>query len=104
MKLRVTDKGLEGEVNMASNWREEERTVRLLSETPPRPSATRPATPSPAAETPDAINARRQLNVAKIYIGNSMNDKAKEILQAIVRDFPQTPAAKDARIELDKLK
>jgi len=73
-----------------------------LSSTP-SPAATRPSTPSPVAETRE-VESGKQLALARVYIANGMKDKAREILQTVMRDFPQTAAAKDAKTELEKLK
>jgi hypothetical protein len=65
--------------------------------------ATAPAGSGKAADTPansSAEEAKRELSLARNYLANGMKAKALEMLQAIVRDHPDAPAAADAREEL----
>jgi protein disulfide-isomerase len=67
-----------------------------------KPPASRPdvaATPQPAT----ADRAVDQLKLAQLYIDSGLKDRAKETLQAIVKDFPDTESAKAAKGKLTEL-
>ncbi len=63
--------------------------------------------PDPApAETPayDAAElAQKKLSMAKLYVANKMHAKAREILQALIEEYPDTDAADQARKLLTEL-
>ena len=50
-----------------------------------------------------AKRARGKLGLAKSYLESGVKDKAVKILTSIVKDYPETAAAKDARKILAKL-
>ncbi|MBL7134702.1 MAG: hypothetical protein ISS78_11435 [Phycisphaerae bacterium] len=67
---------------------------------PPKPkdgAATKPAT-SPEKK------AAGQLGMARAYLGFGKKGQARDMLEAIIENYPKTRAAADARKELDKLK
>lgn len=107
IRLRLTDKGLEGEADSSGK----STTINLLCETSRELAATstRPSTSPaqlPGIESSE-IKASKQLSLARLYLENNesnMKAKGKEILAGIIRDFPQTQVAKDAKAELGKLR
>jgi len=60
----------------------------------------------PLKKTPEEI-AKGLLGLARLYAANKLNpnakDKAKDLLESIIKDYPQTTAAKEAREELKNL-
>jgi hypothetical protein len=65
------------------------------------------ATSRPAASQPSPLDhetlAARQLNLAQNYVSANMKAKAVKLLNALLEDYPQTKAAKEARQLLDQL-
>jgi hypothetical protein len=55
------------------------------------------------AKNPDA-DASRKLKLARQMIRGQRFENARRRLEEIVRDFPETPAAADARALLDEIK
>jgi len=79
---------------------------------PPKPVATpapaptskpapKPREADPTPQTPEAMAAQK-LRLARAYLNAGMKAKAKAIFSEIVRDYPATSAAKQARAELAK--
>lgn len=81
------------------------------------PTTTPPARPEPRAKpvttpppdvpqepAPDEQSARRKLQLARTYAANKLTDKAKAILESIIKNYPDTEAAKQARQDLKTLK
>jgi ATP-dependent protease ClpP protease subunit len=73
---------------------------------PPMPapkSVASPASPQPAPpDTPD-VQAQKKLELALNYKAGGMMDKAKVTLQGILKDFPQTKAAQEAKRLLEEM-
>lgn len=69
----------------------------------PEPAASRPAATAPA-RTPEAERrAQSRLRVARGFLQNRMTDKARAILTEIVRKYPGTEAARQAKAELEAI-
>jgi len=67
-------------------------------------SATGPA-PRPAPATrPAADQATSRLRLARLYLANGLKDKAREVLEALVREYPDTPQAAEAGKLLEEFK
>jgi hypothetical protein len=81
--------------------------------TTPPPDPAPPTTPKPdAAARPHEApqdgsaaeeHARRRLQLARTYAANKLTDKARAILKSIIKHYPDTDAAKQARKELAAL-
>jgi hypothetical protein len=71
---------------------------------PPEPQQT-PATDVPATEPADqtSADAQRALGLAKAYIAAQSYDIARAKLQAIITNYPGTPAAAEAQTDLDQI-
>lgn len=70
----------------------------------PAPTVDPAAEPAPEPAGDDGQKkAAGKLRLAKVYLTNRKNDKAVEILKAIVADFPDTSAAKTAAKMLQEL-
>jgi len=68
-----------------------------VSKTPtsrPEAATSQPSTADPVAD---------KLKLAQMYIDSGMKDQAKELLQAVIRVFPNTEAAKEAQSKLTGL-
>jgi hypothetical protein len=72
--------------------------VQLVPTTAP---AATPVTSQPAQSLEE--QARGKLQLAQLYIDNRMKDQAKEMLQNIIRLYPDTEAAKEAKARLAEL-
>ncbi len=59
--------------------------------------------PKPADRSPEQLAASK-LRLARAYLSYNKEAKARALLQAIVKDYPGTPAAAEAKKELAKLK
>lgn len=74
----------------------------------PRKPSSKPLTTKPAKtpNDPSALEkeALGKLKMAKLYLANKMNAKAKGALELIVKKYPQTNAAKKAEALLEELK
>jgi hypothetical protein len=66
---------------------------------PDRAAVTMPPQKSPD----DQARAAEKLKLAQMYLDGKMKDRARETLQAIIKDFPNTEAAKDAQARLKGL-
>lgn len=53
--------------------------------------------------TPLELEAERRLRLIGLYLDNNMNERAREMLEELLRECPGTPAAAEGRKELDKL-
>jgi len=72
----------------------------------PAPGISKTPTSRPEAATsqPSVTNqAGDKLKLAEMYIDNGMKDKAKEMLENIIRLYPDTEAAKTAKTKLTEL-
>jgi hypothetical protein len=63
----------------------------------------KPGEQSPDGASKDEAAATSKLNFARTLLDNGKKDKAKEHLQALVKDYPKTNAADEARALLDDL-
>jgi hypothetical protein len=73
----------------------------ILSSSPKsRPATTQPKS---AKRSPQQL-AASQLRLARAYLSYPKVTKAKALLETIIKDYPTTPAAAEARKELEKLK
>ena len=70
--------------------------------TPPATAA--PPPPPPAVADDPAAKAARALSLAKSYITAERYDAARDRLQQLIKTYPDTPAAKDAKTLLDQIK
>ncbi|MBS3734902.1 MAG: hypothetical protein KGY99_08240 [Phycisphaerae bacterium] len=76
---------------------------------PERPAADEPETPDPdrpavaAPEPTPEEQAQAKLSLARSYVSAHMTAKAKTILEKIVKDYPDTKAAKEAKKTLAEL-
>jgi hypothetical protein len=71
---------------------------------PPDGATTQPkGTTGPSDRSPEQLAASK-LRLARAYLGYQKEAKARALLQAIVKDYPGTPAAAEAKKELAKLK
>jgi hypothetical protein len=98
IRLRLTDGGMEGEADSSGK----STTISLIREAPTKHVAGQAPSPAPRLESPE-VKALRQLHLGQQYIKHSSAVKGVEILKALIRDFPETQAAKDAQAELSKL-
>ena len=75
------------------------------SEIRPAPGTLKKATtkPKPTDRSPEKLAASK-LRLARAYLSYPKESKAKALLQSIVKDYPTTPAAAEAKKELAKLK
>jgi len=67
----------------------------------PSPAAVPPVTSQPA-QSPEE-QARGKLQLVELYIKNGMKNRAKEMLRTILKDYPDTEAAKTAKPKLKEL-
>jgi peroxiredoxin len=78
-----------------------------MQKTPPRLPAARPEPkPTPSApKTADSDNAKAKsaLSVAAAYKAAGKNDLARQRYEQVIKDFPGTPQAEEAKAELAKL-
>jgi hypothetical protein len=74
----------------------------------PKPTPTTRPRPTPKPRSrpklTDAQRAASRLGLARSYLSNNMPDMGRRILRGIVRDWPDTPAAKEARELLKTLR
>lgn len=73
---------------------------------PPRTAAGKeglPAEPPPKPPRSPEERAKSRLALARVYLEGGMAARATTVLQTIIMEFPQTPAAKDAKAELQRL-
>ena len=70
--------------------------------TPRSPNPQPPVKPRP--EDSSEQKAQRKLRLARTCAANKLTDKAGSILRSIIKDYPDTAAAKEARKELEALK
>lgn len=76
-----------------------------------RPRPKPKATPSPASRPGPATRpvlratdrAQSQLQLARAYLANGLKDRARQALEAIVREYPKTPQAAEAKDLLAEL-
>lgn len=66
---------------------------------PPKPDAKQQPEPKPKTRTPEET-ASAKLNLAQNYLRAGMKEPARRLLEAIVREYPNTAAAAKARREL----
>jgi len=62
----------------------------------------KPALQQPKTQTPEE-QANARLAMARNYLQFSRRDRAREILQSIIKDYPDTLSAKEAKKELEQL-
>jgi TolA-binding protein len=58
--------------------------------------------PATAPVDPEA-EARKQLNLAENYRSAGLASKALDILRSVIKDFPNTAAAKEAKEQIKQL-
>jgi tetratricopeptide (TPR) repeat protein len=78
----------------------------LLPPTPPAekpPAETAPVQPPPKRQATPEEAAQGQLNLARAYRDNGLNDKASELFRSVVKAYPDTKAAAEARKEIEKM-
>ena len=61
-----------------------------------------PAATSQPAQDPEK-QARDKLRVIQLYIDSGMKDQAKQMLQSVIKEYPNTEAAKTAKTKLTDL-
>lgn len=62
-----------------------------------------PVTKDPTPSTSPEKKAARKFRMAKAYVGIGKRDQARDLLKAIIRDYPKTKTAAEAKLLLDKL-
>lgn len=67
----------------------------------PKEATTAPAAPRPA-QSPEQ-QARAKLTSAQLYLDGGLKDRAKDLLESIVKSHPGTEAAKEAEAKLKEL-
>ncbi len=80
-----------------------EKAIVALDE---KPAATIQTAPATRPNSPPAMkldDAARLLGVARAYLQNDMKDQARERLEKILKDFPDSPSAAEAKALLEKL-
>lgn len=71
----------------------------------PKVEAKRPVDPKPAAsDDPDEKQARLRIDLAKDLLGTGKKEDAGRLLKYVVRTFPKTKAAEEAKQLLEKIK
>jgi hypothetical protein len=71
---------------------------------PPSPTSAPAASSGGAASQPAVANvAADKLKLAQLYIDSKMKERARETLQAIIADYPNTDAARQAQAKLKEL-
>ena len=63
----------------------------------------RPVTRTPTPPASPEKKAARKLRMAKAYVGIGKADQARNLLKSIIRDYPKTETAVEAKEMLDKL-
>jgi hypothetical protein len=79
-------------------------TAAKQAEPPPVKVDTPPPPPPPPVSDDPATKAAKALSLAKSYITAERYDAARDRLQQIVRTYPDTPSAKEAKGLLDQIK
>jgi len=101
-----------GDVRKAVDWLEKTggaasqpaRAAASQPGTSTKPAATHPTTgPSATSQAVNEQKAGARLKVVKLYRKSRMDEKAGQILQEIVDEYPDTKAAEDARNQLKEL-
>jgi len=101
--LRVMGNTAIGSRVEAKWFKDGERRIYALR---PAAAVARPTTapdrPAATVQPPKALDdqARDRLELCQMYIDNHLKDKAKELLQSIVKDYPGTEAAREAEAKL----
>ena len=70
----------------------------------PKPKPTlKPVLRKPKTRTPEE-QAKPKLSIARGYLRYNRKDQARKILESIIKDYPDTSSAKEAKKELQRLK
>jgi hypothetical protein len=70
----------------------------------PKPVDPKPTDPKPTDTDQAEMDAARKLKLARGLIADGILDKGKDRLEEVIKMFPKTKAAEEAKKELEKLK
>jgi hypothetical protein len=83
-----------------TNTSKESVVLKPQADSPVRPDDK----PTVKPEAPVSDNAEQRLSLAETYRSGGLTAKAKEILESVIKDFPDTPAVAKAKLALEGLR